>query len=60
MVHGTSSDLELLNTEECVFFATTVPLPSSGLPRSVSQYIRQYEEFEVAGDAILLLAESCL
>ncbi len=58
MVHGKSSGLELLNMEERVFFATTVPLPSSVLPSCVSQYFGQYEAFEVADDTSRLLAES--
>ncbi len=58
MVHGKSSDLELLNVEERVFFATTVLLPSSVLPSCISQYFRQYEAFEVADDTSRLLAES--
>ncbi len=58
MVHGKSSELELLNVEETVFFATTVPLPSGVLPSCVSQYFRQYEAFEVADDTSRLLAES--
>ena len=62
MVHGIkSSELELLNVEERVFFATTVPLPSSVvLPSCLSNYFRQYEAFEVADDTSQILAESCL
>ncbi len=59
VVHGMSSELELLNVEERVFFATTVPLPSSGLPSCVFQYFRLYAEaFEVADDTSRRLAES--
>ena len=61
MVHGKSSDPELLNAEETVFLATTVPLLLSVvLPSCVFQYLRQYEAFEVADDASRLLAERCL
>ncbi len=49
IVHGKSSDLELLNAEETAFLATTVPLLLSvGLPSCISQYLRQYEALEVA------------
>ncbi len=51
MVHGKSSDLELLKAEETVFLATTVPLLLSVVLSScVSQYIKQYKAFEVADD----------
>ena len=60
MVHGKSSDLELLNGEETVFLAITVPmLLSVVLPSCVSQNLRKYEACEVAGDTSRLLAESC-
>ncbi len=61
MAHGKSSDLELLNAEEMVFLTTAVSmLLSVVLPSCVSQYLRQYEAFEVADDTSGLLAESCL
>ncbi len=53
IVHGKSSDLELLNAEETVFLATTVPLLLRVvLPSCVSQYLRQWEAFEVADDSL--------
>ncbi len=53
IVHGKSYDLELLNAEETVFLATNVPLLLSVvLPSCVSQYLRQYEAFEVADSSL--------
>ena len=61
MVHGKSSDLELLNAEEMVWFATMAPyLSSSVLPSFVSQHFTQYEAFEVADDAGRLVTLSGL
>ena len=58
-MHGKSFDLELLNAEETVYLATTVPLLLNVvLPSCVSQYLRQYEAFEVADYTSRLLAES--
>ncbi len=60
-VHGKSYDLELLNIEETVFLATTVPLLLSVVrPSCASHYLIQFEAFEVADDTNRLLAESCL
>ena len=61
VLHGKSSDLGLLNAEEMVFLAIMVQLRLSVvLPSCISQYLRQYEAFEVADDISRLLAESCL
>ncbi len=51
VLHGKSTDLELLNAEEMVFLETEVPLLLKVVLSScVSQYLRQYEAFEGAGD----------
>ncbi len=59
ILHRKSSDLWLLNAEEKVFLSATVSLLLSVvLPSCVSQYLRQYEVFEVADDTSRLLAET--